>query len=130
MPSHCLILTLGTNTGSPLCLSYALYELKQSVTIAKLSQTMRTDAVDFPYTSPPFHNIVLIASTSLSYEAMLYECKRIELLCGRTPAQRASRPDVVPLDLDIVLWDNRLCKPRDLSRPYLIEGLRQIFSQS
>lgn len=128
MQEHRLILTLGTNIGSPSPLELALKELRKSVILLKISSMMQTEPIDFPHSSPPFLNLVAIASTSLSYGAVLHDCKRIEILCGRTSIQRQTSPDIIPLDLDIVLWDNEICKPRDLDRPYFIEGLSYLLS--
>lgn len=123
MHPHRLILTLGTNTGSTTPIEMALTELSSSISILASSPTMRTPPIDFPYPSPDFLNKLLIASTTLSYEAMRCECKRIEALTGRTAMQRKAHPEVIPLDLDIIAWDGRLCKPRDFHRPYVLEGL-------
>ncbi|MDO4706927.1 MAG: 2-amino-4-hydroxy-6-hydroxymethyldihydropteridine diphosphokinase [Porphyromonadaceae bacterium] len=124
---HRLILTLGTNTGSSLPLDIALSELKQSIVPLGVSPTMQTKPIDFPYPSRPFHNIILVGITSLCYEALCHECKRIEVLSGRTLEQREVSPELIPLDLDIVIWDGKVCKPKDLYRPYVFEGLREIF---
>lgn len=123
MHPHRLILTLGTNTGSTTSIEIAIAELSSSISILASSPTMRTPPVDFPYPSPDFLDKLLIASTTLSYEAMRCECKRIEALTGRTAIQRKCNPEVIPLDLDIIVWDGTLCKPGDLRRPYVLEGL-------
>lgn len=126
MRTHQLIITLGSNTGSASPLDLALSELRQSLTISSLSPLMQTEAVDFAYPSPPFLNRLIVASTTLSYEAMLCECKRIEQLCGRSEQQRATTPQIIPLDLDIIVWGSTICKPQDLSRPYVLQGLASL----
>jgi len=30
------------------------------------------------------------------------------------------------VDIDLITWDREILKPRDITRPYLIEGLREL----
>lgn len=126
MPSHRVLITLGCNTGTEHYLTYALSELRASISILQMSTVMQTPPVDFPYSSRDFLNVVLYASTTLSREALYYECKRIEVKCGRTKNSRLEHPELIPLDLDIVVWDNVICKFKDLYRPYVLQGMQQM----
>lgn len=126
MVEHIALITLGCNTGRKETLEFALRELRQVLTIRSISSMMQTTPVDFAYPSPDFLNIVFFASTTLSFEAIYYECKCIEQRCGRSQESKLKTPEVVPLDIDIVAWDNYIYKPRDLYRTYVLDGLRSM----
>ena len=54
------------------------------------------------------------------------ELKALECRTGRTPEQRKAYPEAIPVDIDLITWDQEILKPRDVTRPYLIEGLREL----
>ena len=52
--------------------------------------------------------------------------KALECHTGRTPEQRKAHPEAIPVDIDLITWDREILKPRDVTRPYLIEGLLEL----
>lgn len=54
------------------------------------------------------------------------ELKALECRTGRTPEQRKAHPEAIPVDIDLITWDRMVLKPQDVTRPYLIEGLREL----
>jgi len=54
------------------------------------------------------------------------QLKALEHSAGRTPEQRKKHPEAIPVDIDLIISDREILKPRDITRPYLIEGLRDL----
>jgi 2-amino-4-hydroxy-6-hydroxymethyldihydropteridine diphosphokinase len=88
-----------------------------------LASLARVDAVSSLYETAPvgnegqpdFHNAVCRLSTGLSPEALLEYLKRIEFEVGRRPAARwAPRP----IDLDVLLYGERVVETADLAIPH------------
>ena len=50
--------------------------------------------------------------------------KKWEKQCGRD--EEAKKHGIVPIDLDIVIWNDTVLRPKELSRDYFITGYRQI----
>lgn len=120
------ILTLGSNHEAQTHIPMALETITKRLQIAAHSPLMITDAVDFPYPSPKFTNIVLFGHTSLSLgetQALLHS---LEHRAGRTMQAKRQNPAIVHLDADIVVWCGAVLKPRDLNRPYLRDGLKHL----
>ena len=50
--------------------------------------------------------------------------KDIEREAGRTPEEK--KQEIVRLDIDLLSCDNRVYKPEDLKRDYIIRGLKEL----
>jgi 2-amino-4-hydroxy-6-hydroxymethyldihydropteridine diphosphokinase len=53
--------------------------------------------------------------------------KSWEAECGRTPESK--QKGVVPIDLDIVMWNSEVVRPVDYSRSYVSMGIAQLLAQ-
>ena len=62
----------------------------------------------------------------MELETFAAHLKALERRTGRTPEQRKRHPEAIPVDIDLITWDLEILKPRDITRPYLIEGLRDL----
>ena len=62
----------------------------------------------------------------MELETFAAHLKALERRTGRTPEQRKKHPEAIPVDIDLITWDRETLKPRDITRPYLIEGLREL----
>lgn len=123
---HRAIITIGSNYEAEHNVPYVLSRLGASLSIVAQTQPMLTEPIDFPYDSCQFVNVVLLATTTESLAQVNKALKHLEEACGRTPARRKAHPEQVPMDIDLIIWDDEVCKPRDLQRPYVIEGLTQL----
>ncbi len=72
----------------------------------------------------PYLNAVMAATTSMSLEETISYLKQWEALCGRTPASKLE--GVIPIDLDIVVWNNEIVRPEDFNKPYFTRGYHQL----
>ncbi|KGN86756.1 2-amino-4-hydroxy-6-hydroxymethyldihydropteridine diphosphokinase [Porphyromonas sp. COT-290 OH860] len=120
---HWMVLTIGSNTDAPRHVAYVERALGEHFSVCKATQPVQTAPIDFPYASADFTNIVLVAKTTLSQNEVYTILKQLETDCGRTPQSRQIHPELVPMDLDLIVWDGEVCKPRDLTRPYVQSGL-------
>ncbi|MDE6450521.1 MAG: 2-amino-4-hydroxy-6-hydroxymethyldihydropteridine diphosphokinase [Muribaculaceae bacterium] len=113
------VISLGSNiNGKESIISRALDTL--GVKIAEATP---------PYMDPddndntrPYLNIVAVIETDMDYETARTHFKQIEKEAGRTPSDKAT--GLIPLDIDIVIFNDRIIKPEDFERPYFIHGYR------
>ena len=62
--------------------------------------------------------------TALTLEELNRRLKQIETDFGRTPEKR--QRGIVPIDLDILLYDDQRLHERDWQRPYVADLLQQL----
>jgi 2-amino-4-hydroxy-6-hydroxymethyldihydropteridine diphosphokinase len=72
----------------------------------------------------PYINTVISGSTMLSYEQLYSFTKQLEVEMGRTP--RSKETGVMPLDIDIVLCNDKIIHPRDYKLYHFRHGYEQI----
>lgn len=90
------------------------------------SPARRSAPINFGLSDDPFTDVVVVGRTTLEKEAVTQLLKKLEHEVGRTPEQRDTHPEVIPVDIDLITWERELLKPKDIDRPYLIEGLREL----
>ena len=65
-------------------------------------------------------NRVARVSVIYSYDAFSQILKQLEVSCGRDEEARNSH--LVPLDIDIVVWNGEIRRPKDFNRLYFRRG--------
>lgn len=123
---HWMILSLGSNVEAERHLPWVEAELERLLVLCGRTRLMQTAPIDFPYPSADFANRLLWAQTDRPLDEILAWLKSLEICCGRTVESRRTRPEYIPMDLDLIAWDGRIYKPRDLSRPYVQQGLVEL----
>lgn len=83
--------------------------------VIKLSKIIETDAVGGPANQNKFLNAVLKIKTDLAPFVLLKKLKKIEKELGRT---RAIRHGPRTIDLDILLYGNRIINRKNLIIPH------------
>lgn len=111
---HRFIISLGSNTDAKSHIPRALEALRQALVLDYESAQTLTKPVDFPYPSGYFTNVLLRGSTELEREAVYTLLHQLEQTAGRT----RETPALVPLDADLIIWDDEVLKPKDIERPY------------
>ena len=125
--THRFILTLGSNTQAEHHIAYVQKRLFSFGGCRLRCSTPRRSApVEFPLSSTPFTDVVIVGDTHDELTLFSRKLKELEREAGRTPEQRATRPEEIPIDIDLITWDEKILKPRDLSRPYLRLGLTEL----
>ncbi len=121
--SNYAFITLGCNIDKGIHIPYVLNLLADKVVICGQTPLMTTEPIDFPYPSDDFANIAFVVKTSLSQQEFCDFLHQLEQDCGRNEENSRLYPEFVPMDLDLILWNESLVKPRDLSRGYVQDGL-------
>lgn len=72
----------------------------------------------------PYLNAVLAGNTTESHDALNARLKDYELQSGRTPEVRSR--GIVPIDIDIVIFDDKVLRPSDFARDFFRIGFEQL----
>ncbi len=75
----------------------------------------------------PYLNTVMHGQTRHDYESVIRFLKKWEAECGRT--QTESVEGIISIDLDLVIWDGQIKRPRDFERIYFNKGYRELLAQ-
>lgn len=89
--------------------------------MVRTSATYRTSGVGVKSAGMIYHNAVFELVTTLDKTALTTELKRYEDACGR---DRSSL--VIPIDLDLVVYDGEVLRPGDFSHSYFQTGYMQL----
>lgn len=111
---HQALISLGSNIDARQHILQALEVLRSSLEVTAESQLLETAPVDFPYHSGPFTNVLLACQTELEESELLDLLHQLEARAGRD----RQTPQSVPLDADLITWDEVIRKPEDIQRPY------------
>ena len=104
MRRHRFVLTLGSNDRPSQQIAWTLEQLAGLPLELRSSTPRSSSPVDFPLSSAPFTDVVLLGYTALELD----ELQRI------------------PIDIDLITWDGTILKPEDCTRPYLQQGLAEL----
>lgn len=102
--------------------------------ISSLEQYLASSQVSSIYECPasngkdaPYLNAVIHGMTPHTQEELVAHLKRLEVDAGRTDQLREQ--GVVPMDLDLVIWNFRIIRPEDFQRIYFNIGYRELLSK-
>ncbi|MCX5770850.1 MAG: 2-amino-4-hydroxy-6-hydroxymethyldihydropteridine diphosphokinase [Candidatus Hydrogenedentes bacterium] len=112
-----VFLSLGSNLGDRIAhLAEGLKRLGKTprVTVVNASHTYETEPAGIK-NQPAFYNMVAEIETDLEPLELLNVAKKIELELGRKPTERWGPRTI---DIDIVLWGNRVSETGRLSLPH------------
>ena len=123
MMIHSCLLCLGSNFDRLAKMDSAREALKVHFPDIRFSKEMETEAIGEKFLSP-FSNQVASFETTLSSEEVRHILKEIEHNHGRSPEDKAQ--GIVKLDIDLLMVDDRVLKPKDLEKDFVLEGMRQL----
>lgn len=86
----------------------------------RFGEEMETEAIGSGFLSP-FSNQLARFSTLLSAEEVRGILKSIEKESGRLPEDKAQ--GIVKLDIDLLMYDEQILKPKDLEKDFIRKGL-------
>lgn len=72
----------------------------------------------------PFLNRIGLASTPLSPDELRNRFKQLEKDLGRTPDSKQA--GIIPMDIDLLLWNDCTLKPEDMQQDYIQKGIEEI----
>ena len=118
------IVCLGSNVpGGKLLVKKSCVEIRGLVSSAKFSSCYETVPVS-SIPQPNYHNCVGVLETELEFEDLFRIFKEMEKAAGRTPGGK--KVGIVPLDIDIAMWNDEIKKPRDMMQVYMQIGLMEL----
>lgn len=124
---HTAIITLGSNVNQEQNIRMAIDRIKSlDVRAFEVSPLIYLAAIDFPYPCDYFANSVIRLSTDMDIDMFHSKCRDIEYELGRTNSQKISCPSTIPIDIDIVVWDEDVLRPKDFQRSYFRDGLSML----
>lgn len=116
MPQY--IITLGSNTANRNeMVAAGIAWLRKEVEVISATQVYSSPDA-YNTNRPPYANAIVIAISSIDPIGLDQKFKRFEAEMGRDRATTE-----VPLDIDVVLCDSEILRPRDYQAPYFIVGL-------
>ena len=114
------VLCLGSNVEPrQRSLREALARLSDVASIECASDIAESD--DITGRGAPYLNMAVRCSTALDIKEFASALSLFEYLGGRRHT-----PGEVAIDIDLVIWDNEVVSPDDLSRPYFTPLLKDI----
>lgn len=121
---HTCLICLGSNHCPAVNMNKAFKALTRLFHDIRWSPLIVSPAIGTDRPVPPYHNCVAIFTTTMSASAMKSIFKDIERACGRTPASKST--GLVPLDIDLLQYDDIILKPEDMQAPYVRKALENL----
>lgn len=118
------IISIGSNSDRTTNIKQVLEMLEDSYPGSRFSTPEITDPIDLPEGTKAFLNLVGMIPTNQDMESFVAHLKEIEKQLGRDPDD--DEEGIIPMDLDLLEWNDEAIKPRDLVRPYVVAGLEEI----
>ena len=111
-----VVIALGANLGDPRKrISLAVDEIRDYVTVKKVSQLYETAPFKVNDDQPNYINAVLIGDTELQPKELIKELLKIEAKLGR---QRAFPKAARTIDLDIIDYEGFFLESDELTLPH------------
>lgn len=118
-----LVISIGSNSNDR--------EWQMKNCIAWLKSQLRSVNVSTVYNSkaangkdPDYLNAVMTAKCRADYDEINGTLKKYEAICGRTPLSKAIGD--IPMDLDIVMWNDEIIRDKDFRQEYFQTGWKQL----
>lgn len=120
-----VVVGVGSNAPDRVELMKQVIEmLNSTLEAAQASEVYETLALN-PEDVSPFLNAVVAGFVHKSHEDFVAECKALEQKLGRGEAG----PGIIPMDLDVVIYNGKIVRPTDFERSYFNIGYRQLLAQ-
>lgn len=119
------ILSLGSNTNKEKNMERAAEILRAHFVFIQFSQSVYTEPIDCPL-STTFLNRVAVLYSEKSPEEIRSILKDIECRIGRRPEDKSQGR--VPIDIDLLQWNDHVLKAGDLARKYVLDGICSLLS--
>lgn len=115
------LISLGANSPDKhRQLQQAIATIEHMATITARTPIYETPA-EGSTAAAPYANALLRIVTPIPYEELRATFKHWEQEAGRTPQSKLQ--GIIPLDIDIVVWNDKLLKERDMHYDYMKLGM-------
>lgn len=118
-----IVLSLGSNKDQEKNIAEAGRRLSGCYDSICFSEPVYTEPIGICCTGL-FLNQVAVAYVEQQPEEVITLLKSIESDLQRTPQGKAA--GIVPIDIDLLQWNDRVLKPDDMERAYIVEGLHSL----
>ena len=114
---HTCLLCLGSNSESRYHLKNAEIALNKSLPGIYWGEIIETKAEGENAGLTPYLNRLALLHTSLEINDLKQLFKQVEKENGRM--EESKKNGIVPLDIDLLAYDNQILKPKDLEKEYM-----------
>lgn len=118
--NHALISLAANDEKKETTIAYALRLIESYCVILNQTPVYRSEAAGESQ-QPSYANALLQVETDQEYEELRRRFKSLEHDAGRTPASKER--GIIPLDIDIISWNETLLKNKDMEYDYMKKGL-------
>ena len=124
---HRVLISLASNHQQEIHLSEARRALAEVILSAVYTDAIWTKPEGkHKAQSPDYLNQLVSAETALTADELNHRLKELELALGRTAEMRSQ--GLVPIDLDLLQWDDDRYHQRDWTRSYVTRLLPSVRS--
>ena len=123
--THYLI-GLGSNINPEENIRLAISHLGNFLTIRRQATVLRTEPVGYT-AQPEFLNTAVLAESELDPAELKVQLQQIERDLGRQPSANKNGPR--PIDLDILVVDDRIADEDVYTRPFLAAAVRELLPE-
>ncbi len=116
-----VVICLGSNWNQEQNIERAEKMLRAHFVFIRFAPAVYTDPVNCVGHSK-FLNQVVIVKSENSADQIIRMLKKMEISIGRTPEDKSKGR--VPIDIDLLRWNDQVLKPEDFERPYVLDGIR------
>lgn len=120
---HTAVISLGSNLPCAADIVADAVRRLTAVAAVQSSSGLFTNPDDTGR-GPDYTNVVLRLDTDLSADGLREFARGLEAAAGRTPESK--HLGLMPLDIDIVIWDDTTVSPADRYRQYFVHGLARL----
>lgn len=117
------VVCIGSNHNREENLALARRELIKVFPNVRFSSEQKTLPLDMK-SQALFSNQIATFFSDLEEEQIKAELKKIESAAGR--CQKNKEKEIIALDMDLLLFHNRVLKPEDMKREYVVKGIEEI----
>lgn len=118
-----LVLSIGSNSRDrEWQIRHCIEWLRHTLSNVRVSTIYNSVAVN--NRDADYLNAVMIAKTKKNFDDISALMKQYEMVCGRTPASKFQGE--IPIDIDIVLWNDDVLRQRDFAQQYFQRGWQEL----
>lgn len=118
-----IILALGSNRDKAQNMERAAIQLCAHFISVRLGELICTEPVECP-DAAPFLNQVVVAYTPEGPTETIAYLKQLEHMLGRKPEDK--QKGSIPIDIDLLQWNDSILKPEDMKRAYILSGIHSL----
>lgn len=122
MKIHPCLICIGTNTNKEENIKLANRELKELFPDIVFGKRMVTTPLYFKSNMEMFINQVCLFHSAMTVKEIKIYLRSIEIQAGRLPSDKEK--ELVKLDIDLLMYDNEIIKPKDMVRDYIQQGIK------